>query len=98
MKPVLTTISISVCCLLNVIHAQPSDCLKSLRRGTFFYVGQHEDCIITRTGTIQKEVWNRGKSIMIMKIKWVSDNEYLLIVKKLINVTGQSKVKDVLDV
>jgi hypothetical protein len=65
-----------------------TDCLKSLRTGTFIYPQYGNEVIIRRTKTKQIESFDNGKSKIYMTIEWPSDDLYILTFTK---VKGQDK-------
>lgn len=69
----------------TVTNAQIDECAKKMREGKFTYEGKQYEVVITRTKTKQIETWNNGKSKLILKIEWISDTEYWLTFKRLVN-------------
>ena len=79
------------------LSGQDSGCLEKFRTGTFQYeTGGGEKVIIYRTKRKQTEVFNNGKSKLILKIKWLNDSTYLLIQKKAVNAPGCLKKGDII--
>ncbi len=48
------------------------------RKGLYQYVGESEDILIKRTKHRQIEYNPKTKQKLVLSIKWVSDNEYVL--------------------
>lgn len=78
---------------LNVC-AQESACLSKFRVCRFTYKGQEGDIEIIRTKTTQKEIFNHGKSWLLLKIKWINPREYVLTLIRSENAPGCLKPGD----
>ncbi len=63
-------------------------CAAKFKTGKFVYVGNGSDAVITRTKKKQIESWDKGRSKIIMKVKWIGPATYQLKVVKLVNVEG----------
>lgn len=88
-----TLIFIFLACFCTSAKSQSSDDYKKFHIGTFVYGGK-KDVEIIRTKKMQTEVYNAGKSKIIMKIVWLNDSTYMLTVKKLVNAPGCLQKKD----
>lgn len=69
------------------LFAQTGKPAKLFRTGMFEYVGEHEGYKIKRTRTRQIEFNPKTKDKIVLKISWISDNEYILKFVK----SGRSK-------
>ena len=74
--------------------AQTKEELQKFHTGTFSYKGMESEVQIIRTKKVQKEIFNKGKSRIIMKIEWLDDSTYVLTVKKIIDSPGCIKKGD----
>ncbi|UTW61240.1 hypothetical protein KFE98_14615 [bacterium SCSIO 12741] len=70
------------------LQAQDSDCLSKLKTGTFAYDMGGTTVTVTRTKSKQIEVFGKGESKIINKVKWISDTEYELTYVKNVNAPG----------
>lgn len=61
---------------------------KNFKIGKFTYEGREEEVEIIRTNKTQTEIYNGGKSKLILNIEWVNDSTYLLTHKESINASG----------
>lgn len=91
MKTLITFLLISVAA---AGFPQDKKCLKKLKTGNFTYPGKEKEVVVIRTKEEQIEQSLDGNYKIIMAIEWKSDNEYILTVKKLINVPGCLKIGD----
>ena len=92
MKTILVTFTLLL--TLNFAFAQDANDPKAFRTGTFVYKGIEDKAKVIRTKKTQTEVFNDGKSKLIMKIKWVDKTSYVLTLKKAINAPGCLKIGD----
>lgn len=80
---------------LSSAFSQESDsCLLSLRKGKFTYEGKSGEVTIIRTKNRQEEIFNGGRSKLIMKIKWINNSTYVLTHIKSVNAPGNMKKGD----
>lgn len=64
--------------------------LHLFKSGTFYYDQLGPEVKIIRKGNKQTEVWNNGKSKVVMKVEWLSSTEYVLTLLKEVNVEHSS--------
>jgi len=70
------------------LFAQNPECIANMKTGTFEYKTEGVTITIVRTQTKQIESHNNGKSKIISKITWTSDNEYITTFVKAVNSPG----------
>jgi hypothetical protein len=69
-------------------HSQSTECLKNIKTGKFEYTAPDGIVTVIRTKKKQIELIDNGNAKLINKIKWISDNEYILTFVKAINSPG----------
>ncbi|MFZ5553866.1 MAG: hypothetical protein ACOZCO_12190 [Bacteroidota bacterium] len=74
------------------------DCHKKFHTGHYTLQGQEGKYKLVRVEGMQTEIFNDSKSKIISDMKWISDTEYHLTLKKLTNVAGCLKKGDVVKV
>jgi len=73
---------------------QNYQCMNEIRTGEFYYEGLEDSARIVRTINQQIEVFNNGKSKLILNIEWISASTYILIHQEAINAPGCLKKGD----
>ena len=76
------------------LYAQSAECMANMKTGTFEYKTEGVTITIARTKTKQIESYDNGKSKVISKITWISDNEYISTFVKAVNAPGCLKKGD----
>lgn len=74
--------------LVKPVFSQDQIDFESIKTGRFTYEGKEGEVEIIRTKRKQIEIFNEGKSKLILKIKWINDSTYVLTHKKSINNSG----------
>ena len=88
-----------VCSLfIQPAAAQLASDFHDLKTGKFTYEGKEDDTEIIRAKRRQVEIFNGGKSKLILKIKWMNDSTYILTHKKAINAPGCLQKNDWINV
>lgn len=59
-----------------------------LKTGKFTYAENEGETEIIRTKRKQTEIYNDGKSKLVMKIRWENDTTYVLTLKREVNAPG----------
>ena len=77
-------LSLFLFALLQTLGAQNLDYLKEFRTGTFVYENE-QDVKIIRTAKRQTEIYNGGKSKLVLDIAWKNDFTYTLVLRKAVN-------------
>jgi hypothetical protein len=77
-------LSFLVISLLDVF-GQNNDCLKNHRTGKYTYKSRGKTVEVIRTEKEQTEIYNNGKSKLILSVEWTSGSTYVLTFKKGIN-------------
>jgi hypothetical protein len=75
-------------CFSGTAFGQKTNCFKKHVIGKFTYQDRQHESEIIRTRTKQTEIFNFGKSKLILKIKWLNDSTYVLTHQKAINAPG----------
>lgn len=75
----------------TVIDSARTECLKSMRRGTFKYTDANYGTTVERSKKKQVEHWNGGNSKLELKIEWPTDSTYILTHKKSVDAKGSLK-------
>ncbi len=74
---------IACACMQSV--AQKVDCLKNHRTGKYTYQSRGQMVEIVRTENEQTEIFNDGKSKLILSVEWLNNSTYLLTLKQAVN-------------
>lgn len=70
------------------LRSQGQNGFDDLKVGKFTYEGKEGEIEIVRTKNRQVEIYNNGKSKLILKIDWINDSTYVLTHIKSINAPG----------
>lgn len=74
--------------LISPVFSQDQNSFDDLKTGKFAYEGNEGEIEIIRTKKKQIEIFNNGKSKLILKIKWLNDSTYVLTHIKAKNAVG----------
>jgi hypothetical protein len=73
---------------LRPVFSQDQNKYEDFKTGKFTYQGKSGVVEIIRTNKKQVEIFNDGKSKLILKINWINDSTYILTLIKKINIHG----------
>ena len=86
MKTILITLCLSVISISKVFAQSSTECLKNIKTGTFSHTDENGKTIIIREEKLQTEhMAANGGGTIVSKVKWLSEDEYELTIKKVID-------------
>ncbi len=83
-----TTLILLLTLIGSSAFAQKNKCLSQVKTGVFTYEVQGVTITVERTKTKQIESYNDGKSKLINKLEWISDNQFEITFVKAVNSPG----------
>ena len=77
---------------------QDENKFEKFHTGRFTYEGEEGETIVKRSKKRQVEVFNKGKSKLVLKISWTNDSTYVLVLLRSVRASGCLKRRDWIEV